>query len=104
MEYGGYGQYGGYYGSYYGISGRMLEEQLRLEPEDPLLVYAEQQVQQGAGGLSAAALAALKQAHRNNQSLSLPAGRCYCRYDSDFHTWALAEDDCKLALYTRCQV
>jgi hypothetical protein len=36
--------------------------------------------------------------------VSIPAGKCYCRYDADFNTWALAEDSCRQALYTRCQV
>jgi hypothetical protein len=35
--------------------------------------------------------------------LSVPAGQCYCRYDPDYNTWAVGEDACKAALYTKCR-
>eukprot|EP00879_Flechtneria_rotunda_P002375 GHRR01002570.1.p1 GENE.GHRR01002570.1~~GHRR01002570.1.p1 ORF type:complete len:483 (+),score=159.54 GHRR01002570.1:316-1764(+) len=124
-SYGGYGygddgQYG--YGDY--GYGRRLEEIL-LQPVDPLLEYAaehqeeqqqhqqpwqEQKQEQKQGkdsnGLSAAAAAALHQARtnmRNSKALQIPVGSCYCRYDTDFNIWALAEDSCKQALYKRCK-
>lgn len=118
MQSGGYGYgYGGYgYGSYgvYGYGRRLAEIDFGLQPRDELLEYAEQQeeqreqrlekLQDAANGLSAAAVAALQQAHSSKRtSLSVPAGQCYCRYDVDFNVWALAEDSCKQALYQRCK-
>lgn len=122
------GGYGGYshlaYTGRYGGYGRSLaedEDGVQLQPSDPVLEYTEQQqaradsqqmaAQQAAGGVSAAAVAALSAQHSSSSSrrhssqlASIPAGLCYCRYDMDFHTWALGEDDCKSALYARCQV
>lgn len=107
----GYGEYG--YGEYgYGSNARRLsEELLQLEPSDPLLEYAEQQaaVQQAAEeqqqqGLSAAAASAIQHAHGKRSAWNVPAGQCYCRYDTDFNTWAVAEETCKQALYKRCKV
>ncbi|GBF93752.1 hypothetical protein Rsub_06084 [Raphidocelis subcapitata] len=37
-------------------------------------------------------------------SLLSPApGTCYCRYDTDYGTWALGEEGCKAALYAKCR-
>ncbi len=33
-----------------------------------------------------------------------PVGQCYCRYESDYNTWALGEEACKNALYAKCKV
>lgn len=105
----------------YGSGRRLAEEAAApLEPRDPVLEYAEQRdaahdaalmrEQAAAGGVSAAAVAALKhaaqakRARRSSGGVVLPAGSCYCRYDQDFNTWALAEEACKDALYARCQV
>lgn len=102
----------------YGYGRRLVEEEdIVLEPSDPLLEYAEQQLakadseqraaQQAAGGLSAAAVAAMQNSRSSQHTAQLfpiPAGKCYCRYDTDFSTWALAEDSCKDALYSRCKV
>jgi hypothetical protein len=104
----GYGEYG--YGGY-GYGRRLSEELLQLEPTDPLLEYAEKQAaaqqeaeDQQQQGLSAAAAAAIQHAHGKRSDWNVPAGQCYCRYDTDFATWAVAEDTCKQALYKRCKV
>ncbi|WIA41558.1 hypothetical protein OEZ86_008924 [Tetradesmus obliquus] len=106
----GYGEYG--YGEYgYGSNARRLsEELLQLEPSDPLLEYAEQQAaaqqaaeEQQQQGLSAAAASAIQHAHGKRSAWNVPAGQCYCRYDTDFNTWAVAEETCKQALYKRCK-
>jgi hypothetical protein len=82
-----------------------------LEPTDPLLEYAEKQAaaqqeaeDQQQQGLSAAAAAAIQHAHGKRSGWNVPAGQCYCRYDTDFNTWAVAEETCKQALYKRCKV
>lgn len=115
---------GGTYGTYalstasggygYGSSRGLIEEDSNtlLEPFDPLLEYAEQH-RPAASRLGTVAAAALQQPQAQHgssanassqQVVGIPAGKCYCRYDSDFNTWALAEDSCRQALYTRCQV
>jgi len=33
----------------------------------------------------------------------IPVGKCYCRYDTSYGNWALAENTCKDALYQLCQ-
>jgi hypothetical protein len=51
---------------------------------------------------AAAAAAAPSAAAAAGASLSVPAGACYCRYDTDYATWALGEEPCKVALLARC--
>jgi hypothetical protein len=109
IQIGGYG-YGDYGYGDYGY-GRRLSEELQLEPTDPLLEYAEKQAaaqqeaeDQQQQGLSAAAAAAIQHAHGKRSGWNVPAGQCYCRYDTDFNTWAVAEETCKQALYKRCKV
>lgn len=100
---GTYGMSTGGYGYGYGSGRRLIEDDIILEPSDPLLQYAEQR----AAADAAAAAPKHAQPHGSSsskQQLSIPAGKCYCRYDADFNTWALAEDTCKEALYQRCKV
>jgi hypothetical protein len=102
---GGYGGYGGYGGS---STGRRLTEQ--LEPEDPLL--PQQQEASPAAAAAAAApeehtaaqVAAAAAQHPARQQFVMPAGSCYCRFDTDFNTFAIADGACKDALYQRCKV
>lgn len=105
---GGYGTYGMSTGGYgYGYGRGLMEDDIVLEPSDPLLQYAEQRAADttSTGGLSAALQQAQASSSKaSRQQLSIPAGKCYCRYDTDFNTWALAEDTCKEALYQRCKV
>ncbi|KAI8471459.1 MAG: hypothetical protein J3K34DRAFT_392875 [Monoraphidium minutum] len=57
-----------------------------------------------AAAVSAVAAAALRGARAAAASslMAAPAGQCYCRYDSDYNTWALGEEGCKSALTTKC--
>jgi hypothetical protein len=128
MAVGGYG-YGQNTFHSYGYGRSLAEDEAPLEPSDPLLQYTpvqlpqqqqQQQQQQADGSFSqeAGGDAAAGQGNsgsqgsrsrafylqQQQQQLSIPAGKCYCRYDPSYNTWALAEDTCKEALYTRCQV
>jgi hypothetical protein len=99
------GTYGMSTGSYgYGSSRRLIEDDVILEPSDPLLQYAEQRVTADTAAAATAPNRAQPHGTSSSQQLSIPAGKCYCRYDADFSTWALAEDTCKEALYQRCKV
>lgn len=122
----GYGGYG--YGYGYGSAGtgrrRLVEEQdsLMLEPQEQQSSrqqqvawhLAEAQAHQTSAAkqleqkqpaiASAAVAAALQHAQTAAITLALPAGQCYCRFDTDFNTWALGEGLCKDALYSKCKV
>jgi hypothetical protein len=127
-EAGGYGGYGGYgaSGGAYG-SGRHLlewhaapdgrEQQDRGALAGPGVAAAwraQQQRQQAAvaaaaGAASAAPNAAIGAALRAARAaaavdaLAPPPGRCYCRYNVDYSTWALGEEPCKRTLLAKCQ-
>jgi hypothetical protein len=113
------GGYGGVSTGTYGLSvvqggynsRGLIELDAPVQPPGPLLEYAQQQRQdlRDAGQLPntpAAALASsshLRSRTRSSrqQQLVIPTGTCYCRYDTAFSTWALAEDSCRAALYAR---
>ena len=96
--YGGYGD-GGYGGYGYGAAAaRSLielgaddeQQQQEQEPQEQGQQQQQQQQQQARGASAAPAPAP-------------PApGTCYCRYDADYNTWALAEAPCKAALAAKC--
>jgi hypothetical protein len=126
LAVGGYG-YGKNTFQSYGYGRSLAENEAPLETSDPFLQYTPYQPQQqqqqqqrqqqetgnpldpaapGQGDSSSEgsrSRAVLLQ-QQQQQQLSIPAGKCYCRYDPSYSTWALAEDTCKEALYTRCQV
>lgn len=78
-------------GGYYGGRRRVLEAGTEG--------LAEEEVAQ-----SAAAAAAQQSASTVAADVSeLPQGSCYCRYDSDYNAWALAETVCRDALYAKCK-
>ncbi|KAI8477036.1 MAG: hypothetical protein J3K34DRAFT_498391 [Monoraphidium minutum] len=57
-----------------------------------------------AAAPAAAVAAALRGARAAAASgaMAAPPGQCYCRYDADYNTWALAEEPCKSALAAKC--
>jgi hypothetical protein len=87
----------------YGGNARRLIQDPQPEPGGtPVLQYVAEASQQArrASLLTAGG----RRTGGSSGSLMLPAGQCYCRFDVDFSTWALAEEQCRDALYSRCQV
>ncbi len=128
--YGGYGDAGGAGG--YGAAPRQLREvdaaeqqraRERAAPAGAAAAHRADQQREAAaaaagsssssssGGAdeqpapSAAMAAALRSARAAAASSALAGapGQCYCRYDADYNTFALGEEPCKQALYTKCR-
>jgi hypothetical protein len=58
--------------------------------------------QPAAAAAAAAGLRSVRAAAAAVGKLSVPPGQCYCRYDHDYNTWALAEEPCRAALAAKC--
>lgn len=65
----------------------------------------QQQQKQAEQGANAAMKAAMRSARAAaaGASMAIPVGQCYCRYDPDYNTWAIGEESCKQALYSKCK-
>jgi hypothetical protein len=91
-----------------GAGGYGRTRRLRETVADEIAALPQRQQQPQQAGLPAGdadvyeALASARATAAS--SLLAPApGQCYCRYDTDYGTWALGEESCKSALYAKCR-
>lgn len=80
------------------------EKQKALQQHQQAAVTSDEK-QQAEPVVTAAMAAAMRGARAATASslMSAPAGQCYCKYDTDYNTWALGEAPCKDALRTKCK-
>eukprot|EP00775_Hariotina_reticulata_P011220 gene11220-11369_t len=118
-DYGGSSYGGSSYGGGYSGSRRLAQQAagfMVYHSGEPFLVYQsedqsedeqyqQQEVSEGEDQGNYAVLGSTREPPSNQDGVmqQLPAGQCYCRFDYDFHRWALAEESCKQDLYERCQ-